>query len=43
MIHKVPEPLQGRKHVPFDKPTPGVFRLVGSGVVTGAADDDPSA
>jgi len=37
------EPLEAREHRELQKEPPNFFKLVGSAVVTGAADDDPSA
>jgi NRAMP (natural resistance-associated macrophage protein)-like metal ion transporter len=37
------EPLGAREHVEHEKAPANLFKLVGSGVITGAADDDPSA
>jgi Mn2+/Fe2+ NRAMP family transporter len=43
MTGKIREPLEALEHLTSSKPPTSVFRMVGSGVVTGAADDDPSA
>jgi Mn2+/Fe2+ NRAMP family transporter len=43
MTDKIREPLEVAEHHASSKPPTTVFRLVGSGVITGAADDDPSA
>src|SRR4051794_2738516 len=43
MAHKLREPLEAREHVELEKEPPPILKLVGSGVITGAADDDPSA
>src|SRR4051812_22010594 len=43
MVERVREPLEAREHVELEKEPPSLFRLVGSSVITGAADDDPSA
>ncbi|MBO9624298.1 MAG: Nramp family divalent metal transporter [Sphingomonas sp.] len=37
------EPLEADTQVDAPPPPPGILKLVGAGVVTGAADDDPSA
>jgi Mn2+/Fe2+ NRAMP family transporter len=37
------EPLESDTQVEAPPPPPGLLKLVGAGVVTGAADDDPSA
>lgn len=43
MDEKLREPLEASEHVALEKEPPNLLRLVGSGVITGAADDDPSA
>src|SRR5437868_15272593 len=43
MVDKVWEPPEAREHLERGKQPANLFRLVGSGVITGAADDDPSA
>jgi NRAMP (natural resistance-associated macrophage protein)-like metal ion transporter len=43
MARKIREPLEAVEHVELEKEPPNLFKLVGSGVITGAADDDPSA
>jgi NRAMP (natural resistance-associated macrophage protein)-like metal ion transporter len=43
MVDPVREPLEAREHRELEKEPPNLFKLVGSGVITGAADDDPSA
>jgi Mn2+/Fe2+ NRAMP family transporter len=43
MAEKIREPLEAVEHLPSSKPPTSIFRMVGSGVITGAADDDPSA
>jgi len=43
MVEKLREPLEASEHANPEKGSPNLLRLVGSGVVTGAADDDPSA
>jgi Mn2+/Fe2+ NRAMP family transporter len=42
-LNKQREPLEAVKGGSAAEPRNGIFRLVGKGVVTGAADDDPSA
>ena len=37
------EPLEADTQVAAPPPPPGIFKIVGASVVTGAADDDPSA
>src|SRR3954462_12120990 len=43
MAKHVREPLEAKEHSELQKGPLNLFRLVGSGVITGAADDDPSA
>lgn len=43
MVEPIREPLEAEHHLRETPGRSGIFRLVGSGVVTGAADDDPSA
>lgn len=43
MAEKIREPLEAIEHLTSSKPPTSIFRMVGSGVITGAADDDPSA
>ena len=43
MTIKIREPLEADTQVHAPPPPAGLMKLVGSGVVTGAADDDPSA
>jgi NRAMP (natural resistance-associated macrophage protein)-like metal ion transporter len=43
MAEPLREPLQAREHRELEKEPPNLLKLVGSGVITGAADDDPSA
>jgi NRAMP (natural resistance-associated macrophage protein)-like metal ion transporter len=43
MVDDIREPLEAREHVELEKEPPSLVKLVGSGVITGAADDDPSA
>jgi Mn2+/Fe2+ NRAMP family transporter len=43
MTEKIREPLEALDHHTSSKPPTSIFRMVGSGVITGAADDDPSA
>ena len=41
MTAPIREPLEAE--TPVDRPRPGLMKIVGAGIVTGAADDDPSA
>ena len=41
MTAPIREPLENRTRA--DKPGPGIMKIVGAAIVTGAADDDPSA
>jgi NRAMP (natural resistance-associated macrophage protein)-like metal ion transporter len=43
MAEQLREPLEAREHRELEKEPPSLLKLVGSGVITGAADDDPSA
>ena len=43
MNERIREPLESDTQAEAPPPPPGLLRLVGAGVVTGAADDDPSA
>ena len=43
MNDRVREPLEADTQVEAPPPPPGIMKLAGAGVVTGAADDDPSA
>lgn len=43
MVEKLREPLEAREHAELEKEPPNLLKMVGSGVITGAADDDPSA
>lgn len=43
MAQHIREPLEADTQAEAPPPPPGLMKLVGSGVVTGAADDDPSA
>ncbi|MET0252069.1 MAG: Nramp family divalent metal transporter [Novosphingobium sp.] len=43
MVERIREPLEADTQVEAPPPKAGFFKLVGGGVVTGAADDDPSA
>jgi Mn2+/Fe2+ NRAMP family transporter len=43
MDEKIREPLEAHEHLTSSKPPTSLYRMVGSGVITGAADDDPSA
>ncbi len=43
MVFRVREPLEAQEHSARERGRGSLFRLVGSGVITGAADDDPSA
>jgi NRAMP (natural resistance-associated macrophage protein)-like metal ion transporter len=43
MDEKIREPLEAQEHLTSSKPPTSLYRMVGSGVITGAADDDPSA
>ncbi len=42
-IELIREPLEADTQAEAPPPAPGILKLVGAGVVTGAADDDPSA
>ncbi len=42
-IDPIREPLEADTQAEAPPPPPGIMKLVGAGVVTGAADDDPSA
>jgi Mn2+/Fe2+ NRAMP family transporter len=41
--HPIREPLESDTQAEAPPPPPGLLKLVGAGIVTGAADDDPSA
>lgn len=43
MNEEVREPLETSEHLEEEQGKQSIFRVVGSGVITGAADDDPSA
>jgi Mn2+/Fe2+ NRAMP family transporter len=43
MIDPIREPLEADTQAEAPPPKPGLFKLVGASVITGAADDDPSA
>jgi Mn2+/Fe2+ NRAMP family transporter len=43
MGEPIREPLEARERHASSEPPTSLFRMVGSGVITGAADDDPSA
>ena len=43
MAGRIREPLEADTQVEAPPPPPGIIKLVGASVVTGAADDDPSA
>jgi NRAMP (natural resistance-associated macrophage protein)-like metal ion transporter len=43
VIEKIREPLEAEEHHTSSKPPTSIFKIIGSGVITGAADDDPSA
>src|SRR5689334_7523534 len=43
MIETIREPLESATHPGAPPPPPGLLRKVGASVITGAADDDPSA
>src|SRR2546430_12470698 len=43
MTGKLPEPLHADTQARSPLPRAGIMKLVGAGVITGAADDDPSA
>lgn len=42
-IDPIREPLEAETQAEAPPPPPGIMKLVGAGIVTGAADDDPSA
>ncbi|HEY0436601.1 MAG TPA: divalent metal cation transporter, partial [Phenylobacterium sp.] len=42
-VSRIREPLEAVEHQTSSKPPTSIFRVVGTGVITGAADDDPSA
>src|SRR4051812_21059658 len=43
MVEKIGVPRDAAEPLQSAKPPSSIFRMVGSGVITGAADDDPSA